>query len=168
MQPQAPGPDYSFILQGNQKPKKRFSMPKPNLPKPIAIGLLVVILLFLLIIVYALLTRSSSPSGLATVAARAQEISRVSALVQQQATDTNLQSLAATTQTTMNSDVAQIQNYLTSSGGKKISSGALALDKDSSVDSQVQSAAQTGSLASFYNKYLKDNVATYQTDLQTA
>ncbi len=165
-QPQVP--NYNFILQDSPKPKRRFRLPLPPMPKPLAISVVAVVGLFLIIIIYSLLTGGGDKtSGFAGIAARAQEISRVSELVNQASDDPTVKSLALTSETTMKSAVAQIQSYLTKNGAGKISPATLATYKKTTTDTEVTSADQNNTLASYYKSYLKDALATYQTGIQT-
>lgn len=159
-------PNYEFILRGDQKPKAKFRLALPNLPKPFGLILPAIFGLFIIVIIYAVLTGGSKSTGLGDIAARAQEISRVSLLVQNQASDPTVQSLAATTANSMNSDVAQIQSYLTKNGGKKIGSKSLAIYKKTSTDSEVQNSVQSGSIGTYYKSYLKENLSAYQSSLK--
>lgn len=168
MQPQTPAPNYNFIMQDAQKPKRSFKLPMPNLPKPFGAILLGVLGIFVLIIVYALFTGGGKSSGLGDIAARAQEISRVSKLVVDQSKDPATTSLATTVGASMNSDIGQIQNYLTKNGGKKLGVKSLAIHKKSSTDNDVQGAAQNGTIAAYYKTYLQDNLTSYQASLKTA
>lgn len=140
----------------------------PELPKPFGAILLGIIAVFILIILYAVITGGGKSTGLGDIAAHAQEISRVSKLVQNQAEDQSTKSLAATTAASLDSDIAQFQSYLKSNGGKKISVKSLAIYKKTSVDADVQNASQNKTIATYYKTYLKDNLTPYQTSLKTA
>lgn len=160
-------PNYDFILHDNKPVKRGFNLPFPKLPKPLGMILALVLGLFVVIVIYGLLSGGSTKStGLAGIASEAQEISRVSGLVVQATTDPSLKSLAATTQTSMSSDVAQIQDYLVKNGSKKLNAAALAAKKNSTTDTSVTTENQNNTLATFYKAYLKDKLTTYQADLQ--
>ena len=169
MQPQSPSPNFDFMLKENQ-PGKR-SLPMPNLPKPAKIGLAVVGAIILLIIVSSLLSgrNKGSTQPFVGVLARATETLRVTTLVQQQLTlqDPQTQALAATVSAAIASDKQQIASYL-AKNHIKASTSQLAVDTDKSTDTSLQTAAQNNGLDAAYVSYLKDALAKYETDLQTA
>jgi hypothetical protein len=126
-------------------------------------------LLFIIVVAAVVLKggKSSNVSQLVAVAGRAQEIARVSTLVQQQSTDPNTQYLAATAQTALTSEQYQLTTYL-AKHGVKVSPAQLLLYKNSSTDTQLTTAKQNNALESTYDSYLKNALATYQTSLRTA
>ncbi len=170
MQPQSPDPNFDFMLKENQAPKKRLPLLPLNLPKPARIALAAIAGLFVLIIVVSLLS-SRSNSGFkdfSGVLARCQETLRVTAAAQQlNLQDPQTQALAATVTSALTSDKTQMTKYL-SQNHHPISTTQLAADLNKSTDAAFQSAAQNNGLDTAYVSYLKDNLARYETDLQTA
>jgi hypothetical protein len=170
MQPQNPNPDFDFMLKNNQAPKKRLPLPSLNLPKPAKIALAVVAGIFVLIIISSLLSGRSSGSTQAIInaLARDQETLRVTALAQQlNLRDPQTQALAATVNSTLGSDKAQLAGYL-AKNKTKISPVQLAADIDKTSDTSLQSASQNNGLDAAYVSYLKVSLTKYETDLQTA
>ncbi len=165
MQPSSPTPQYDFILNGGQAPaKKTFG----SLPKPLLFVAGAVILILVIIIWSSLSSgKSTNTSKVVDAMARAQEISRVSQLIESQSKDSNTQALAVTVQTTLSSQQAQMTAYL-KNHGKKVSDKELAIYKDSGTDSQLQSAALNNNLEPTYDTYLKNSLATYNASLSTA
>ena len=179
MQPQAPtapvsspspNPQYDFILRDPQQPKRRFGLPgMSGLPKPMIV-LVALAGLLLVSIIYAVIfggSKTSNSQQLVAVAGRAQEIARISTLVQQQSLDPNTQYLAATAQTALSSEQYQLTSYL-GKHGAKVSTAQLLVYKNASTDTQLQTAKQNNALESSYASYLKTSLATYQTALKAA
>lgn len=165
MQPSSPTPQYDFILNGGQAPAKK---PLGSLPKPLLIVAGAAILILIIIIWSSLSSgKSTDNTKVVEAMARAQEISRVSQLVEGQSKDSNTQALAATVQTTLSSQQAQLNSYL-KDHKKKVGDKELAIYKDSGTDGQLQSAALNNSLELTYATYLKNNLAAYNSSLSTA
>lgn len=163
-QPNAPNPNYDFILSGNQPAKPRFGLGLPKLPKPLSTAVVVVLVLFLLIIIYVVAfgSKSTSNAPLVSVMTRAQEIDRVSALVTQAAQDDDTKSLAATVSSTLTSEQAQLTHYT-----GKLSANTLAADQNKTTDTQIQNTPPNN-LNQYYKSYLKTSLALYETSLSTA
>ena len=171
MEPKSPSPNYDFIMQDKKTAKKKLPLPSlPKLPKPFGTILVIVFVIFLLIIIIAVAFRGGSGGNqpLTDAMARAQEISRVSSLVQQAAPDSQTKDLAVTVQGSLGSEEAQFNNYIQKSGGKKVNLAKLTTDQNSNSDAQVKTAAQNNNLGQFYTAYLKNGLATYKSLLQTA
>ena len=156
-------------MNSGQAPKKHFSLPKVNLPKPVKIAIGVIVALIIVIVLSSILfgNKTGSYQPYLSTLARAQEITRVSALAQDDSQDQTVQNLAATVQTTLSSQQAQITAYLKSN---KASFGAkqLAADSDKSADAALQTATQNNNLQSVYQAYLKQNLALYKADISAA
>jgi len=169
MQPTSPDPKFDFMLKNNPQTKRGIHL--PNMPKPVKIILGVVVGLFLLIIISSLLSgrKSGGTQPIINAMARSQEILRVTQLTQQQLPlrDPSTQALAATVFSSLSSDQQQLSSYL-ALNHTKVSKTLLAADINKTTDSGLQSASQNNNLDSAYVSYLKTNLATYQTDLQTA
>jgi hypothetical protein len=169
MQPQSPNPNFDFMLKDQPQPKRSLM---PNLSKPLKIGLAVAGGIILLIIISSLLSgrKSSASQPIIGALARGQEILRVTALIQQpplQLRDPQTQALSATVSSSLSSDRQQLISYL-AKNHTKVSAVQLAADINKSTDASLQSASQNNNLDSAYVTYLKSNLGTYQTDVQTA
>jgi hypothetical protein len=164
-QPASPNPQYDFIMNSGQQPKKGW-LPNLGLPRPVQYGLAAVLVLIVLIISWALLFggKSGSTQEIISLMARAQEISRVSTLAGQQTQDSNTKALAATVNSALGSQETQLKNYL-SIAGQKIDSKLLAADQNSAIDTQLQSAVQNNNLESTYINYLSDNLTAYKSSI---
>ena len=165
----SPNPQYDFIFNGSNQPKKGLRLSLPNLPKPILWTIGAVIAVILLVIVYSIIKNSGAPNPQPYIntAGRAQEISRVSSEVDNLTKDENTKNLATTTAASLSSQSDQIVDYAKSIK-LKISNASLAAFKDTSIDDQLQSAVTSDSLPAVYEDYLKKQLTTYKTDLQTA
>lgn len=172
MQPQtptSPTPQYDFILKNGQAPKKGFSLPMPNLPKPILYGLGIFIGLIVFAIVASLLTSGGATNVLdyTAVQARAQEIVRVSTNVETLAQDAPTQDLATTALNVLGNEQTRLGTYLTAQH-IKISTVAEAGDKNTATDTLMQNASTNGNLNSVFASYLKTQLGLYQGELQAA
>lgn len=167
MQPQSPNPQYEFIFKDQAQPKKSFGL--PNLPSGVKITLGIVIGLFLVVILYVVLfsNKGGKSTPLMGVMGRAQEIARVSDMLQQQSKDEDTVNLAATAEISMSSDQAQLTSYL-KKNHQKVNTSQLLVYKDTKTDSEVQAAAQNNTLESYYQSYLKKQLDSYHTALAEA
>jgi hypothetical protein len=166
--PQNPDPKFDFMLKNQGQAKRRLGL--PHLSKPLKIGLAVIGAIILLIIINSLLSGRSSGATTAIdgVLARGQETLRVTQAVQQlNLQDPTTQALAATVTSGLTSDQQLLENYLADSKAK-VSPAQLAADADKSTDSQMQSASQNNNLDQTYVTYLRQSLAKYQAELQTA
>ncbi|HET7827766.1 MAG TPA: hypothetical protein VFK97_02780 [Candidatus Saccharimonadales bacterium] len=166
-QPQNPNPQFDFMLKDKGQAKRPLGL--PNLSKPVKIGLAVVgVMIILLILSLALGGSRTKTTAINGVLARGAEIQRVTAEVQQlKLEDPGTQALAATVSTALSSDQAQLEQYIESNKGK-VSPAQLAADINKSTDSQMQSAAQNNNLDQTYQAYLKQSLASYRSDIQSA
>lgn len=162
-------PDYNFIFNGEQKPKKRFNISLPgvsSLPRPVVFGLIAAIALIVIIpIASAIFSKTPNSEQLVRAAAKAQEIIRISGMVGQQTRDSNTQSLAITTSSSLLSDQVQLKTYL-SSHKTKVNSKSLAVYLNKNTDAELQTATQTNSLETAYAAYLKKQLTDYRNYLQ--
>jgi hypothetical protein len=166
-------PNYGFIFNGQQKPRRRFSLGR--LPGGSNIAKLAVLfvaggaILGIIIIVLSstLFSTKINTKELDDVIARAQEISRVSDLVAQNTRDVNTLNLASTTSTSLTSQQEELLTYL-HKFHKKISAKDLGLYLDKTTDTQVQTAASTNTLTTAYYNYLKKHLADYNNSVKTA
>lgn len=169
MPPQSPSPEYDFIYKDQPQPKRGLSLPGSGLPKSVRIILGATLGLFLIIILYVVLfgNKTASSDQLVGVIGRAQEIARVSEMVQQQSKDQNTINLAATTGIALSSDKSQLSSYLIKHH-QKVSANQLITYKNSNIDTQLQAASQNNSLDTFYSAYLKKQLDAYHATLASA
>jgi hypothetical protein len=178
MQPQTNNPQsppsaspgqFDFMMKDQPKPPGRFSSLLPALPRTARIALAVVGGLFVLVILYSLFLggKATNSDQLTAVAARAEEIARVSALVQSGSHSADTQGLAATTGAVMASQEQQVQAYL-ATNKTKVDKNKLAARLDKSTDAALATALQNNNYDQTYFDYLKANLTSYQNDLTTA
>jgi hypothetical protein len=174
MQPQGTPPSsdpsnpYDFILKDPQKPKKGFNVPSFGLPKRVVIIFGGVIAAFFVIIIAAAIFKGGGNSApLTEVLGRAQEIVRVSKVVEPLAQNPDTKGLVATTETAFTSQQIDLTAYL-KKHGTKVNLKSLSIYSDKTVDTQLQTAAQNNSLDSAYASYLKKSLMAYQNSLRTA
>jgi hypothetical protein len=169
MQPQSPDPQFDFMLNNNPQPKRAVAL--PAMSKPVKIVVFTIIAVLILIVISSLLSgrKASGTQSIPSAVAREQEILRVTQLVQTQQTlrDPGTTALAATVTASLSSQQAQITAYLAQSH-IKLSKLQLAADTDKTTDAQLQDASQNNQLDSAYKNYLKQALAKYQSELQTA
>lgn len=167
-QPQAPN-QYDFILNKPQQAGVSKLGFLANLPRP-ALILLGIVGLLVVVILLAAAFGGGGAGGqqqMLSAAARATEIARVSGVVLQQPADSDTKALAATTQTTLTSEVQDITGYL-QSNGTKVDPKTLGTYQDSSADSQMQTAAQNNNISQTYSAYLKAQLNDYSGVLSSA
>ena len=169
MQPQSPDPQFDFMLKNNPQPKRSLAL--PAMSKPVKIIVFAIIGVILLIIISSVLSghKGGSTQSIVSAVAREQEILRVTQLVQTQQTlrDPGTTALASTVSASLSSQQAQLTAYLAQSH-TKLSKLQLAADTDKTTDTQLQDASQNNQLDSAYKDYLKQALAKYQSELQTA
>lgn len=175
MQPQVttPQPDpasapekFDFMMKESPKPPGRLNSLFSWMPKPAKIVLAVVGALFILVIFYAIFFggKVTNTDQLTSVMARAQEISRVSTLAQQQAKAADTKDLATTTEAVLSSQEQELKNYL-SNRKIKADPKKLAARLDKNTDGSLEKALQNNSYDQTYFSYLKTSLVTYQSEL---
>jgi hypothetical protein len=171
IQPQSPNPNFDFMLNNDQAPKKHLPLPSVNLPKPAKIVLGVVAVIFVLIIASSLLSGKGGGNNqpIVDAIARDQEILRVTNLVQTRLKlqDPQTQAAAATAATMLTSEKIELVSYL-KQNHTIVSPAQVAADIDKTTDSSLQTASQNNGLDTAYISYLKASLAKYQADLQAA
>ncbi len=168
-QPPSPAPgQFDFMMKDQAKAPGGFGSLLSGVPKPAKIVLAAIAGLLLLVILYSLFLggKTTNADQLVSVAARAQEIARISTLVQQQSTSTDTKGLASTTSETLSSQQKQLVVYLKSQG-IKASTKKLAARLDKNTDAQLLAAQQNNNYDQTYFNYLKTNLAAYQNDINT-
>ncbi|MEK7096280.1 MAG: hypothetical protein AAB896_03260, partial [Patescibacteria group bacterium] len=157
---------FDFMMKEQPKPPGRFSSLLSGIPKPAKIILGAVVGLFLLIMLYSLFFggKTTNVDQLTAVAARAQEIARVSTLAQTGSQNADTQGLAATTVEVLASQEQQLTSYLKTSG-VKVDAKILVSKLDKNTDAALTAALQNNNYDQAYFDYLKTNLTAYQNDL---
>ncbi|MEK7561671.1 MAG: hypothetical protein AAB541_02310 [Patescibacteria group bacterium] len=154
------------MMKEQPKPPGRFSSLLSGIPKPAKIILGAVVGLFLLVMLYSLFFggKTTNVDQLTAVAARAQEIARVSALAQTESQNADTQGLAATTVEVLASQEQQLTSYLKTSG-VKVDAKILVSKLDKNTDAALTAALQNNNYDQAYFDYLKTNLTAYRNDL---
>lgn len=163
----SPGPNYDFIFkEPQQQPKSRFGL--PNMPKPALIGVGVIV--FLIIITVVGILARGGPGNTELLygsVGQAQEISRVSTLVETDSKDPDMQSLAATTKVVMASSQSQLTDYL-NRAGVKVDPKVLLQYQDKQIDNELKKSMLENKLEQTYASYLKTALEKYLSNLKQA
>ncbi len=166
MPPQNSSPtgQFDFILKDDQKKSKSFW--PPTFPKVGLISLIVVVAILIIIILYNVILggRVGTTDQLIDIAARAQEIARVSDLASRSLQNTEDKDLATTVSAAMNSQERQITIYLQTKHFK-VNPKKLAVRLNGQTDISLQIAAQNNRYDQTYITYLKTSLSAYQTAL---
>ena len=164
-----PAGQFDFMMKDQPKQPGRLNGLLATLPKPAKIALAALGTLFVLVILYALFFggKTTNVDQLTAVAARAQEIVRVSALAQTGSQNADTRALAATTSGVLASQEQQLKSYLKTSL-VKVDAKKLSAKLDKNTDAALASAQQNNNYDQTYFKYLKTSLANYQSDLATA
>lgn len=171
MKPQDPptlSPDqFDFMLKDNQKPKSRFKLPLPDLPKPILLIGAVILALVVILILASVLSKSRNRGvdQIVDIMAQSQEIARVTNLTEPQMQTPETKALAATTEAALTSEQQQLSEQLQN---RKVKFDTKKLDFyiDQDIVAQLQAAAQNGTLDAAYTDYLKKQLTTYRAALE--
>jgi hypothetical protein len=162
-------PDFNFIFNGDQKPRRHFNL--PGVSSPIKLALLIIVggavIGIFIIILSGILSPKVNTKEILDVAAQAQEISRVSASVTDKSRDLNTANLASTTSTTLNSQEVELINYL-KRNKKKANPKNLAIYLSKQTDSEIETANQNNRLSEYYYSYLKKTLGQYEASIKSA
>ncbi|MDO8591861.1 MAG: hypothetical protein Q7R60_03005 [bacterium] len=164
-----PAGQFDFMMKDQPKPPNRLSGLFGSLPRPAKIILGGVAGLLLLIVLYSLFFggKTTNADQIFSVAARAQEIARVSTLAQTGSQNTDTKGLAATTSEVLASQEQQLKSYLKSSR-IKVDTKKLAAKLDKTSDTALATAKQNNNYDQTYFSYLKTNLVSYQSDITSA
>lgn len=164
-----PAGQFDFMMKEQPKPPGRLSGLLATLPKPARIALTALGTLLVLVILYAVIFggKTTNSSQLTSVMASAQEIARVSALVQLGSQNTDTKDLASTAETVLSSQEQELRSYL-KTGKIKVDSKKLVAKLDKNTDKQLTAALQNNSYDQTYYNYLKTNLVAYLNDLDAA
>lgn len=156
---------YGFIFNSGQKPKRSFSLSGFGMSRPVAIGAAIVGGFLLIVLVLGLIGGGGgSNSALTDIAARQQEIIRVSGLTSGKTQDPQTQNLALSVNAVLTSHKVQLTKYL----GIKINDNSLAGYLNKSTDSQLLAASQNNNYDSTYLGYLQTSLNAYLRAIESA
>jgi hypothetical protein len=164
-------PNYGFIFNGQQKApggKFKFSLPGSGGSRRLIYMLLAggIGLIILIPVLSGIFLKSGVNSKeLIDVIAHAREIIRVSAIVEQKASDQSTKNLAATTQTALVSEETEMLNYL---GKVKVGIKDVQIYFDKNAENKVLTSIQNNNLNTTYGTYLKNELGKYQSAVKTA
>jgi hypothetical protein len=163
----APQPNFDFIMKEEPKPQRSMKLPS-NIPKPVAIGGIVVVGLFLFIIVASIFGGGSdSTTEIYKLMSDASVIGTTSEDATTTATSTDTKSLAVTTTQTMASQQQQFQTYLATQK-VKYNSKLVRTQPDLTTTTALKNSQQNNTYDQTYLNYLKTGINSYQVDLKTA
>ena len=113
--------------------------------------------------------RAAGNDKLVTLVAQSQEIVRVDVVAAQQAKNSNsaIQNLISTSSAILTSQQAELTQYL-KNNNIKVSKAKLNANINKNTDTQLKSASQNNNFDGVYLSYLKKQLNSYQTALQTA
>lgn len=157
------------MMKDQPKPPGRLGTLLSGVPRPAKIALATIGVLFLLVILYVVFLggKTTNSDQLVGIMARAQEIARVSNLVNQQSKNTDALGLATTASSALTSQEQQLKAYLTAQK-IKVDPKLLLSKLDKTTDTQLATASQNNNYEQTYYDYLKNNLGTYQTALSSA
>jgi hypothetical protein len=162
-------PEFNFIFNGEQQPKRHFSLPGGN--NFFKLSLLIVgagaVVGVLIIMASSFLGPKINTKQVTDVIARGEEISRVSNEVTQKSRDLNTSNIAATTSVSMDSEGRQLLSYL-GKNKKKVNKKDLTLYFNKNTDAEIIAADQNNHLSEYYYSYLKKNLTDYESAIKTA
>lgn len=163
------GSKFDFIMTAGQKQKRGLTGVVSGLPRSMVILVVVIFSLFGLIFISTFLSsrNSAGTKQLIDIAARQQEIVRVSSLAAELLRDNTALNLEATTETAIASDRAQLLSYL-EINRIKVSDKAMLAHEDPESDTKLKAARQSNSAEEAYTAYVKAQLTDYKAALQTA
>lgn len=163
---------YDFIMA--DKPVKKFNfgggMGGGNKTKRLFIALGGLLLLIVLALIFAsLLNRGNKggTDGLLSMAEQQTEIIRISTIGITKAQSGGTKNIAATSASTIQSDLIQTQGLLKKSG-VKTSTKSLATGKNPKTDAAFTAAEQSNTFDDVFNATLKASLTKYQTTIKSA
>ncbi len=163
-QPQAPQPNYEFIVNpGRNAPKLPFKV-LTKLPKPV----LIVVGLIILGIMILIFISGSNSSSLLLVAQRQQTLILISTLAADQP---NTSSATQDSANTIKASVGSAQDQLIAYSKANKLGVSMAVKKlrlNTTTSSQLATAATAGTYDTTYKLVIKDKLATYSAALKTA
>lgn len=171
MQPtQNVNPDYGFIMNNGQVPKKSLL---PSGKSPLQRILIVVIGGFLLllvgIVVFSLLSRgqTSSVDRLVGIVAKQEELARVAQIGEKQATSQDTKNLASTVSLSLISGQQQLLTVIKKQG-RKITAKEITAAKNTDTDQELTAAAQANRFDEAFTATMQKQLLSYQQSLNEA
>ncbi len=160
---------YEFIISPTAKPKHlglRFGNSQNSATKLLLIvagaGILVIILG---VIITSFMPKSSSTQSLITIAQQQQELMRVAAQGETQATSETTRGLAYTVDLSIGTSQTQILNYLTKHN-TKLSVKELGLKQNKNTDATFTAALANSTYDSTFDTVIASQLRTYLSDLR--
>lgn len=168
--PNAVEPDYGFIVNPAQAPKKKLALFGGGslLPKVLLIGAALLLIMIVGLTIKSVTNKPSSASYFIVVAQDQQAIIHVAAatVAQQNVSTTTLNS-AVTINATMTSALNNLSGYMKQSG-ITITPAQLNAKVSKVTDAQLSDAASAGTYESTYATIMNSMLQTYSKDLTTA
>jgi len=170
MQPNAQMPtpmptqnQYDQILNPASAPKKPFLFGGGGKPKPAIMVLFVLLVLILVVAAYAVFTSLNSKNydSVISLTQRQEEIIRISELGLKKAADPSTMTYLATVRNVTQSEQTDTIAFLKKKG-QKVSPVQLALKKDSSIDTALDTAEQNNTYDEVLLGKLNGQIASYQ------
>jgi hypothetical protein len=160
MQPQNP---YDQILNPAAPPKKPFLFGAAGKPKPAIMVLFVLLALTLIVAAYAVFSSLTSKNydSVVSLAQRQEEIIRISELGLKKATDPSTMIYLATVRNVTQSEQTDTMAFLKKKG-QEVSAVQLALKKDSSIDTALNTAEQNNTYDDVLLGKLNGQIVSYQ------
>lgn len=159
---------YDFIVNPTTPPKKSgFSGGGNSMRLLLLVGGGALIVVILGVIFASVFSKGGNTASLTSLAQEQQELIRVAALGEQQATSESTKALAYTVDLGVGTSQTQLLTYL-SAHGVKVKAAQLSLAKDASTDKQLADAQATGTYDSALQKILAAQLQAYISSLQKA
>ncbi len=164
-----PGSKFDFILNSGQKPKRKITSSLSKIPRSILIPVGALILLFILLSLPSLFSGKNKAvtNQLIGLAARQQEILRVSDVAEPLLQENDTHNLEATTTASITSDQIALTGYL-GKNNVKLDGKTLAAYINKTIDSQLATAHQSNAADQAYMDYLAEKLADYRASLKSA
>lgn len=168
---QQPAPNYDFIMNGNQKPRGRFSLPGGNSRNGriiiFSVGILVLIIATFMF--FSLLSSSSraNTDRVIEITQQQQELIRIADIGTSKARTSASRNLAMTTKVSMMSAQNQLVGLL-KKNGHKVGGKQLALKQDPAATSALSAAALNNTFDEVFTKLINEKLSEYRASLKTA
>jgi hypothetical protein len=158
---------YDFITNPQTPPKRRFSGGNSFMTRLLMVVGGGVLLIIIISVAVSLLGRSSqgNVSALKNLVSEQEELVRIAGIGSKNAQDTTVRSRALTTELSTETQQQSLINYLEKLG-VKVSEEELASQKNSSTDSELESAASSNRFDDEFSATLTGLLNEYATNLQ--
>lgn len=167
--PNAVQPDYSFITNPAQPPKKKFALPGGSLlGKVILIGGALVLVMIVVTIVKSVTAKPSTSAYFIAVAQDQQALVHVATATGLQASkSTATNNSAVTIKASLTSALTNLTTYLKDSG-TQFTAVQISGKVSKNTDTQLTNAAAAGTFDSTYQSVMTDLLQTYSKDINIA